>query len=102
MVGLRPPDFDRPSGRGLSASLPRHFVPGYDHPVLRTKAIRPSTGTLRLPIAQPHGNRLRRNNIVARIVSRSKANFAPIALNSSGTLLEFPRVKADRYWRKVC
>src|ERR1700720_816414 len=26
-------DFDRPSRRGLSASLPRHFVPGYDQPV---------------------------------------------------------------------
>jgi hypothetical protein len=25
-------EFDRPSGRGLSASLPRHFVPGYYHP----------------------------------------------------------------------
>ena len=26
-------DVDRPSGRGLSASLPRHFVPGYVQPV---------------------------------------------------------------------
>jgi hypothetical protein len=26
-------DFDRPSGTGLSASLTRHLVPGYDQPV---------------------------------------------------------------------
>ena len=26
-------DFDRPSGTGLSASLPRHFVPAYYQPV---------------------------------------------------------------------
>ncbi len=26
-------DFDRPSRTGLSALLPRHFVPGYDQPV---------------------------------------------------------------------
>jgi hypothetical protein len=25
--------FNRPSGTGISISLPRHFVPGYDHPV---------------------------------------------------------------------
>ena len=32
-----------PPGRDLSASLPRHFVPGYDQPVPSgTKAIRPS------------------------------------------------------------
>jgi hypothetical protein len=33
IFGLDPPDFDCPSGTGLSASLPRHFVPGYYHPV---------------------------------------------------------------------
>src|ERR1700722_5621987 len=26
-------DFDRPSGTELSASIPRHFVSGYDQPV---------------------------------------------------------------------
>jgi hypothetical protein len=26
-------DFNRPSGRGLSASIPRHFVPGYHRAV---------------------------------------------------------------------
>src|SRR6202030_4561829 len=30
---LRLDAFDRPSGTGLSASLPRHFVPGYYQPV---------------------------------------------------------------------
>jgi hypothetical protein len=27
-------DFGRPSGTELSGSIPRHFVPGYDQPVL--------------------------------------------------------------------
>ena len=39
MVGLDPPDFDRPFGTGLCASLPRHSVPGYDHLSLRDKSL---------------------------------------------------------------
>src|ERR1700722_8725214 len=44
------PDFDRPSGTGLSASLPRHFVPGYDHlvpPGTKVRAKQPPVGSVR-------------------------------------------------------